>query len=243
MGEEEAVKVNDGGGLLLERIDHDLKHADSDQSLRAPVQERQLKRTQTLETLVEYNNQFPQVRDGKVMYVIVKGFARELLIQAKELTAFNPAIPVKTSMRVDFGPRFVETHHGDIDVVHLDKKQLRVLWENWRSLLESGIDIDNDSSVRTFAASLLEISDFTKPQLHQGKLDQYYCYARVAQGVFVVPRPEVMLLEYTDFPSGRLAFQKGFVSDLMGKYQMDVGLVEELLEKNKLYLEKTHGVK
>ena len=164
MSETQAANGRNRARLLLEEMTRGVQEADTVEVQKNPEIERLLaevkeEKTQTIETLIEYTNQFPQVRDGKIVYVVVKGFARELLLRASNLEPLNQSIPIKSRLKENFQPRFLESVHGDIDVVHLDKKQLRILWVNWRTLLNSGTDIDNDSSVRTFAASLLGIQD------------------------------------------------------------------------------------
>ena len=206
----------------------------------------------TFSMLVQLTNERPQEDNGVVRYLIIGGWARELLLQAEALEPLDPRISLTTCL-VSSVSNFPIPPHGDVDYLSMTPEDLmtRSIWETYQT----------DGGKSSAPVRLLYANDFSRRasgtnQPDPGALEKYCCRVKVHGHEFIVPRPEVLFLEYAsykrasvsasssgyeigkDWPEDRNSFNwANFLIELNKKYSFDIDFLEntrkELVEIGK----------
>jgi len=161
----------------------------------------------SFDRLVDFVDEVPQEKDGIIRYVLISGLERELIIQAEEILPINPKDELKTKLKKP-GSEHPILPHGDIDYLWMtpDYPLTREMWEKYHT----------DGGKSTLPVKLLYFNESTRRELgtnqpDSGALEKYCCRVIVRGREFIVPKPELVFLEYCHFK------QKGKESDRFGE--------------------------
>jgi hypothetical protein len=190
--------------------------------------------------LVDFVNKIPQEKDGTIRYIILSGWERELVLQAEEILPINPQGELKTGLKKSGSDNPILLH-GDIDYLWMVPEQsiTRDVWERYHT----------DGGKSTLPVKLLYFSDISRRadgvnQPDSGTLERYCCRVVVKRKEFIIPRPELIFLEYASHkqavkevdrlgeriitPENRdiIPLAK-LLLEIDGKYSLDLDLLEE----------------
>jgi hypothetical protein len=161
----------------------------------------------SFDKLVDFVNEVPQEKDGIVRYIFVSGWERELIIQADEILPIDSNEELRTKLKKQ-GSEYPILPHGDIDYLWMtpDYPLTREMWEKYHT----------DGGKTGLVAKLLYFNDPARrtPGTNQpdsGALEKYCCRVVVGGKEFIVPKPELVFLEYCYFK------QRGKESDRFGE--------------------------
>ncbi len=206
----------------------------------------------TFSMLEQLTDEISQVDNGVVKYLIIGGWARELILQAEELNPLDSKIPFSTRL-VSGVSNIPIPSHGDIDYISMTSENLmtKSIWEKYST----------DGGKSSAPVQLLYSNDFSRRQSgtnqpDPGALEKYCCKVIVQGHEFIVPRPEVLFLEYAfhkraSISSNASGYEIGkiwpenqnsfywavFLIEINNKYLFDVDFLEstrkELIEIGK----------
>ena len=184
-----------------------------------PISEptRVFERSVTFDRFIDFFQKFPQYKNSQIRYFFVKGWARELVLQAEEISQIDSKSNAVSELNSSFRPPEIKAH-GDIDIYIIDhafKEEANLVWRQY--------EVDYDTFGKTLADYLLR-EDSSEEQSTR----DYFCKVKYQNREFVIPRPEVIFLDYASRRKDGTLHRPEFLKSLDEKYNLDINLIEKI---------------
>ncbi|MGA2910274.1 MAG: hypothetical protein ABSE04_00530 [Candidatus Microgenomates bacterium] len=171
----------------------------------------------TYDKFINFCNKFPQWKNKEIQYVFVKGWSRELALQADRILPIDSHSQIKTKLNVSFAPTEIKSH-GDIDICLVNRDLEKEIIPIWRQY-----NIDENNVGKTLPDFLLY-----KEQDVEQSLRDYFCVVEFDNRDFIVPKPEVIFLANTHKNSEGNLRRPNVLRSLNEKYVLDLNLIDQI---------------